>query len=151
MSSDSSEWTLVTSVKRLPAKPAVVVPLCKITRSQAIEKLQQVLYKYTPRAAFLYGSTANGNNRADSDIDVLIIWNGGVPEDILAIKSDLIMIFDRSVDLVSMVYAPRPKQKPHSYGASQLFVDNVYTEGIPVFPKNVKDDIYSSHLIGKCR
>jgi predicted nucleotidyltransferase len=148
MSSDSGEWTLVTSVKRRQAKPKVVAPLYKITKSHAIEKLQHVMCKYTPRAVFLFGSTANGNNRAESDVDVLVIWNGDVPEDILKIRGELIMTLDRPVDLVSMIYAPRQK---HSYGASKLFVDNVYAEGIPVFSKNDKDDIYLSHLIGKCK
>jgi predicted nucleotidyltransferase len=150
MSCDSDEWTFVTSIKRRP-KVTAVAPHCKITKRDAIEKLKCVLGKHNPRAVFLYGSTANGNNRADSDIDVLVIWNSNVPEDIQKIRGELITTFDRPVDLVSMVYAMRSKRKSYSYGASQVFVDNVYTEGIPVFPKNDKDDIYSSYLIGKCK
>jgi len=146
MSSDSGEWTLVSSAKKRSVK-AIIVPSQKITRGEAIEKLQ-MLKTYTPHAVFLYGSTANGNNRADSDIDVLVIWKRDIPEDILKIKSELIMTFDRPVDLVNMIYAPRQK---HTYGASKLFVDNVHAEGIPVFPGNDKWDIYSSALIGKCR
>lgn len=146
--SDTNDWTPVVRRKaKMPLEEPKIEPLKKLTKREAIDKLK-VLKKYNPHAVFLYGSTANGNNRCDSDIDVLIIWKDHIPDNLMKIKEEMIQLFNRSVDFVSMVHMPHTR---HYYDRSELFIENVYIEGISVFDGTYKDVIYESKLIGKCK
>ena len=54
--------------------------------------------------AALFGSRARGDNRTDSDIDIMIEFAPGAPVslwDYAGIKSDIVAFFDNKVDVVS--------------------------------------------------
>lgn len=63
------------------------------------------------RHAAIFGSTARGNTRAGSDIDVLIDFDpsaGVTVYDYVAVKNDIASLFDGRVDVVD-----REGLKPH--------------------------------------
>ncbi len=78
------------------------------------KKISPVLKKYPITEAYLFGSTARGEDRPDSDVDVLVKFRkiGGLFE-FIHIKLELQDALEgRKVDLVEMG-AVRPKMKPY--------------------------------------
>jgi predicted nucleotidyltransferase len=61
---------------------------------------------YKPYAIYIYGSRANGKNKIDSDVDIMVFWKNKSPEiDTLKyIKSNLVNILKIRVDFVNMIY-----------------------------------------------
>jgi len=57
--------------------------------------------KYPISELALFGSYARGDNRADSDIDILVDFNGRIGIDFIKLAHELEDIFKSKVDLVS--------------------------------------------------
>lgn len=77
------------------------------------QKSTPLFQQYRVRKAALFGSIARGEDRPDSDIDILV----EMPEasglfDLLALQTDLEELFSRSVDLVEY-NAIRERLKPY--------------------------------------
>lgn len=77
------------------------------------QKTTPLFQNYNVKRASLFGSTARGENRPDSDVDILV----EMPEksrlfDFLALQTDLEEILVKKVDLVE-VNEIRPRLKPY--------------------------------------
>jgi hypothetical protein len=57
--------------------------------------------KYPISELALFGSYARGDNRADSDIDILVDFNGRIGIDFIKLAHEMEDIFKSKVDLVS--------------------------------------------------
>ena len=57
--------------------------------------------KYPISELALFGSYARGDNRSDSDIDILVDFNGRIGIDFIRLAHELEDIFKSKVDLVS--------------------------------------------------
>lgn len=112
----------------------------KLIQSEVLDKLKY-LQKYDPLDVFLVGSTARNQHREDSDIDVMIIWKRSQWNDIIEqdidnqIKRELEQIFNRKVDLASMVYQGKLTIDTDIETITHnnlLYVNNVLPDAIPV-------------------
>lgn len=112
-----------------------------LSKSFIIEKLK-LLEKYNPKLVVLYGSYARNEQKESSDIDVLVVWNK-LP-DTQEIKQELVKLFNRKVDLVSMLY----KNKSVDFEYDKDFIDNIIVDGI-IITGNNKYDILMSNIILK--
>jgi predicted nucleotidyltransferase len=138
-------WIIVSKKKKIYKK---IIQREKLDKNYVIEQLLE-LFSFSnivydkPVAVFLFGSTAKGTNSKDSDVDILVIWNKKVPENILDIKNNLIMKFNRKVDLVCMILG----NVLYDHNSSKNFIDNVVSDSISIFGDI--NDVYISRLVGK--
>ncbi|EOR96357.1 DNA polymerase, beta domain protein region [Arcticibacter svalbardensis MN12-7] len=83
-----------------------------LTKEFIINKLKKIkpelLNKYPISELALFGSYARGDNHADSDIDILIDFNGSIGMKFFTLYHELEDAFNVKVDLV-----PRKGIKPH--------------------------------------
>ncbi len=85
------------------------------------EKIRAVAERYGARNIRVFGSCARGDNRPDSDLDLLIdLEEGRSLLDLIAIQQDLEDLLGRKVDVVT-----EPELSPY-------FRDNVLEEAIPL-------------------
>lgn len=73
---------------------------CVIEYSSLESRIKELAAKYHAEAAYLFGSYARGEARADSDLDVLI--DGGenfYPADVFSIAEELHRTFGKPVDV----------------------------------------------------
>ncbi len=80
----------------------------------AIKELSApVLRAHNAVEAYVFGSTARGDNRSDSDIDILARFDrGGDLFEFVGVKLDLEDVLGKKVDLVEMG-ALRPEFRPY--------------------------------------
>ncbi|HEY1009144.1 MAG TPA: nucleotidyltransferase family protein [Daejeonella sp.] len=82
------------------------------TREAIIQKLEQakpaLIRKYPISELGLFGSYSTGNNRQDSDIDILVDFNDKIGIEFFTLAHELESIFKTKIDLV-----PRKGIKPH--------------------------------------
>ena len=71
--------------------------ILNILRNQKLE-LEK---KYPISELALFGSYARGDNREDSDIDILVDFNGRIGIEFITLAQELEDIFNSKVDLVS--------------------------------------------------
>jgi hypothetical protein len=67
------------------------------------ETLARFCQKWRVRRLSLFGSAARGNLRADSDIDVLVLFDPAAPWssfDLVAMRDELAALVGREVDLI---------------------------------------------------
>jgi len=119
-------------------------------RQSVINKLKYVS-QYNIRSAFLYGSVARGTHNDSSDIDILLIWNKHVPNTIPEkIKHELSSLFQRKIDLVSMIYKKQlmlDSDIDDEYDQHANFLNNVMSDAIPIY--GTIDDIRFSSYASK--
>lgn len=77
---------------------------------RADEQLRQVLERVPEiRLAVVFGSTSAGRARADSDLDVAVLWSGPLSADRKArLIADIAEATGRPVDLVDLSHAGEP-------------------------------------------
>jgi predicted nucleotidyltransferase len=124
-------WTLVKKKQR--NKKALKQQI-KLNGDDVVKQLLYMV-KYNPRGVFLFGSTAKGTNTEDSDLDILIIWNKRVPNYIIDIKTEISNMFNKKVDLISMIYNGTlmlSDDVTETVNVRTLFLYNVITEALPV-------------------
>jgi len=124
-------WTLVKSKKRVNKHS---VPQIKLNSYDVVKKLG-FMNKYAPRGVYLFGSTARGTNTEYSDLDIMIIWNRKISENINEIKLEISSIFNKRVDLISMIYVGSlmlSNDATNILDATSLFLHNVISEAITV-------------------
>jgi len=149
-------WVTVTRKKKQnPHKTK-----CRLEKKFVISQINIIMSEYNTVGIFLYGSTARGDNTENSDIDLLIIWHKKVPVEIEKIKENLEYIFERKVDLVSMVTTIKPcvndidfdiyqipSKNQTTCNGNELFLSNVITDAVVIIG-NI-EDIKFSKYIGK--
>lgn len=131
MSDCEDGWTIVKKKQRgkKPFKQQI-----KLNRDDVVKQLL-CMVKYNPRGVFLFGSTAKGTNTEDSDLDILIIWNKRVPSYIIDIKTEISNMFNKKVDLISMIYNGALMlfdDVTETVNVRTLFLYNVITEGVSI-------------------
>jgi predicted nucleotidyltransferase len=114
-----------------------------LTRDQIIDKLK-MLEKYTPRLVVLYGSYSRNQNNSSSDIDILIIWNK-MPYNTKTIKDELVSLFNKNVDLVSMLFVKTNKNIQDTQEID--FLDNILVDGIVIIGTNINDLKFSKIIV----
>lgn len=142
----TEKWVMVKPKKNMIEKHAT--RQIKIT-SQFVKDSLQFLKRYGLRSVFLYGSVARGTNRLDSDIDILIIWEKKVSDNLEKIKNEIMKLFNRKVDLVSLLYKGKITFNcdDNNISQSESFLSNIITECVPIFGNTC--DIVSSVYISK--
>lgn len=79
-----------------------------LQKEQVIEEVKNILENSKPKpyAAYLYGSTARGQNKNTSDIDIFVIWKNKIPNDdiINNVHNQLYIAFNRKIDFVNYLY-----------------------------------------------
>jgi predicted nucleotidyltransferase len=107
-----------------------------------------LLNKYKPLSVIVYGSTAKGTNKPTSDIDFMIIWKKiiNVPsvEELEEIKQNIISIFKKPIDFVSMVLTTEEVDETNK---NYHYMHNVYNEGIVVYGDILKSNILFSRKV----
>jgi len=101
------------------------------------ERYETVIRKFVTQAherypshidkIILYGSVARGDATSDSDIDLLVLWDGDEHEGWRAMTG---LAFDVMVD--SGVYLSVKVMNAKAFGGASPFVQNVMREGITV-------------------
>jgi len=91
--------------------------------------VRQAQERYTTHIdkIILYGSVARGDSTDDSDIDLLVLWNGDIHEGWRAMTG---LAFDVMVD--SGEYLSVKVMNAESFSSTSPFVHNVMSEGITV-------------------
>lgn len=143
--SDDNGWTIVIKKnKNIKSRKQKY----ELTKEIIVEKLKY-LSKYDLKTVLLFGSYAKGLQKESSDIDVLIIWNKKVPDYTDKIKRELLELFERKVDLISMEYKNKPifVDDVNVYDNMLYFLDNVLSEAIPIY--GLVDDIKFSSYVCK--
>ncbi len=84
------------------------------------QNMPHIIKEYGVTGMCLFGSVARGDNRADSDVDILVDMPPKIFQ-ISALKDFLEKILDTSVDIV----------RRHSH-LSQKFMDQISHEGITI-------------------
>lgn len=67
------------------------------------ERLREIAQRHGVRELSLFGSLVRGDGTVDSDVDVLVSFQDGVPIDLdrwMALRDELTALFQREVDLV---------------------------------------------------
>lgn len=71
------------------------------------ERLAELCRQYSVQELSLFGSMARGDNRPDSDIDILVVFQPNAPIGLIeyaGLMEDLSELMGRKVDLVSKKY-----------------------------------------------
>lgn len=147
----SDEWIIIKKKTKKNKTSNKIKPI-KLIQSDVIEQLKY-LQKYNPLDVFLVGSTARNQHRIDSDIDVMIIWRKSQWNDIITldidnhIRKELELIFNRKVDLASMIYQGKLTIDTDIESITHnnlLYVNNILPDAIPVIG-NVGNIILSKY------
>lgn len=146
MNSHDEKWHIVKHKKRECHSKQEYKSILNV---DDIKKGLMMLQKYSPKCVFLYGSTARGTNKLNSDIDILIIWKNRVPHNISEIKDEIRSYFHKSVDMVSLIYRGKIMFYDDDQGRTESFLNNIITECILVLGNGDKTDIKLSEYIGK--
>ena len=85
----------------------------------------QIVKKYNPQRIILYGSTAIGRAKSDSDLDLLIIKN--TTQDPIRRVQVLSSLIDRTVPCDFLVYTPQEIKKRLTLG--DFFIKEILEQG----------------------
>lgn len=126
-----SDWCCVEK-RRSRRKVRNPIPR-KLSKIEVIDGLQFLRRYDNIKEVYLYGSTARGENRPDSDIDIGIIWKNKLPdiEFIRELKETIIDMFGHKVDMINLVF--KNKITESSNEITQNFLNMIDHDLIPVF------------------
>lgn len=75
------------------------------------KNLEKILKKYGIKAAYLFGSQADGKTHANSDIDIAVRFSKKLPlKQFLLLENDLTRLLGKPADVVNLDEAPLPLQ-----------------------------------------
>ena len=113
--------------------------------SYLIDIVKNIISKYNPKYAYIFGSRARKTNKIDSDLDLILCYQNKPTIDIneyTQIKNQLISTLNIHVDLIILYIAN--KSKKHSE-LDLCFYDNISVESINVIGEmkfsNICDNI----------
>lgn len=127
----NDNWTVVNRKNHKKNNKALHV---KLDKNEVINKLK-FLSKYNPHGVYLCGSTARNTHKINSDLDILIIWKKYVPNNIHEIKTEIESLFNKSVDLLSLIYKGKlilDIDNFKIYDKWMTDLDNVITDAVPI-------------------
>lgn len=141
-----SDWCCVEK-RRSRRKVRNPIPI-KLSKIEVIDGLQFLRRYDNIKEVYLYGSTARGENRPDSDIDIGIIWKNKLPdiEFIRELKETIIDMFCHKVDMINLVF--KNKITESSNEITQNFLNMIDHDLIPIFGDD-KTFMRLSVFIGK--
>jgi predicted nucleotidyltransferase len=105
----------------------------KLITTEVIDSLHFLKRYNNIKEVYLYGSTARGTNRPNSDVDVGIIWKNKLPdiEFIRDIKEMIIDMLDHAVDMINLVFKNRITESENEI--TQNFLNMIDHDLIPIF------------------
>jgi predicted nucleotidyltransferase len=108
-----------------------------------IKKTNEIIKKYDPLHAYIYGSYARKTNRVDSDVDILLVYKSNNIQSsntLEEIKQEIHDEFKLHVDLIVVYISSKSKNK-HSE-LDLCFYDNISIESI-----NMTDNVKFSDIV----
>lgn len=103
----------------------------QLNREDVINRVKKIMEIYRPISVYLYGSTARGQNKESSDIDLFVIWKNKIPKDeiIDEIHKKLYKEFDRRIDFVNYAYNGKSIKVT---SANSCFIQNVINDAVSI-------------------
>ncbi len=131
---DNNEFTLVSHKKR-SKKQNYEKPII-LNKESVIKIVNNVLIKYRPYAAYLYGSVARCQNNENSDVDIFVIWKK-IPNNVIInqIYDELYDIFKRKIDFVNYQYNNKSIKITYS---NKHFIQNVINDAVSIIEPSDK-------------
>jgi predicted nucleotidyltransferase len=145
---DDSEWTVIVKQKKPPKDKTSSIKYIP-TKTEIIKKLSY-FKRYNPFGLFICGSVARGTNNEYSDLDILVIWKGKIPSNIIELRNEIEYIVEMNVDLVSLIYKGKlmlDTNIENITDKNMIYLNNVIIEAIAVIGSIY--DIYLSEYILK--
>jgi predicted nucleotidyltransferase len=103
-------------MNRVSTKELVQTPFCKMIQKKLQSRLVSILLPYGPRRIGIFGSYARGENRDDSDLDILISFNRKIGLlKLVQIQQELSDKLGKDVDLVTENSLKNPRLKKYIY------------------------------------
>lgn len=134
----------VKVIRNIKLKKSSIKKNLVLEKKMVIERIKNILNKYHPYAAYLYGSTARGENKENSDIDLFVIWKK-IPKDeiIQQIYNKLYLAFNRRIDFVNYQYNGKSIKITST---DTCYIKNVIDDAVSIIEPNNKGmvikDIY---------
>lgn len=107
--------------------------LMAIDDAEELERmLRQVVERADPLAVYLFGSRARGDANVDSDYDLMIVVDDGVPDDKIGVRAGFALIKDRKIPMDAIVLRSRTfNERRHVPGTLSYEVE---IEGVRLYP-----------------
>jgi predicted nucleotidyltransferase len=134
-SEDNNEWIEIKPKNKLKNQKTKKIDYNILTLEYIIEKTIEILSKYKPNQAYIYGSRARKTNRIDSDLDVLITFNmKNIQNELLLfkIKEELKNTFKIHVDLVVVYLSSTATTKKKHTDLDICYYENIALDGINI-------------------
>ena len=143
MQIDNDGFTVVVNKKKNKVK---VNDTSSVTVTQKLiienEKIKKIFKKYNAVSVLLFGSYSRNSHNENSDINLLILWNGKqksiINDAIIDIKNELSNIFNKKIDILPMLI------KNSNYYNDNYFITNIYSDAIVIYGDNAKDNVFNS-------
>ena len=105
--------------------------MTKKTQFQIEKITKQIVQKYQPLRIILFGSTASGKEKKDSDLDLLIIKNTDL--DPIRRVQELSSLIDRDIPCDFLVYTPGELKQRSRLG--DYLITEILQKGKTVYEK----------------
>lgn len=103
-----------------------------LTLEEITKKIEPVAKKYRLKAVYLFGSYARGDARDDSDIDILVDYDGSAITGLFSLGglyNDLSDSVGKEIDMVTT----QALEQENTKRTSPMFIDAVTTERVQIY------------------
>ena len=143
LKTNSDEWITISTKKRKNLNK--VLEKYNPTFEELKAGVIKVLQKYNPYTVFLYGSRARGNNKIDSDADILVVWKH-YPSNLEFIKKEIMDEIKIKIDFVNLLYKEKRKEVVVNRLNDIAYYDNVLLDAINIYT-STPNKIYLEDII----
>lgn len=108
---------------------AILKSMRKKKIEERIEHIISLLKPYKPKKIILFGSTAKGKNKKNSDIDLLIIKDTTLP--FWKRQKEIVKFLKTDIDIDAIVLTPKEVEK--ALKQTQPFIYDIIKEGKVIY------------------